>query len=58
MDGSNTIRIHTKEDLAEVQSELRKQRKSIFWCDGLEILEKRTSSSQTRATDGDADEGK
>ena len=58
LDGSNTIRICTKEDLAEVRSELLKQRKVTLWCDGLEIQGKNIGPPQKRIKDGDVDEGK
>ena len=58
LDGSNTIRIRTKEDLAEVRSELLKQRKVTLRCDGLAIQGKNTGPPQKRIKDGDVDESK
>ena len=55
-DGSNTIRIRTKEDLAEVWGEMQKKSKITLWCDGL-IIQGKNTDTQKRTKDVDTDEG-
>ena len=58
--GSNVIRVRSKEDLSEMWSEIKKSKNTCVWCDGLmEVSSKKSGRKRkTPISDGeDSDEG-
>ena len=53
--GNSVIRVRSKEDLFEMQTEVKKSKGSL-WCDGLAIEKKSTSRKRLFPSDNESDE--
>ena len=56
MQGTNVIRVRTKDDLLEMWSDIRKQRSCTLWCDGLVEFGSKYSKSNIKRKHASDDE--
>ena len=56
MQGTNGVRVRTKDDLLEMWSDIRKQRSCTLWCDGLVEFGSKCSKSNIRRKHASDDE--